>query len=90
MTFYVANMGRCDRFYKNLLYLDFYPRPFHFLMPDEASRYRSLLGSVLSVCTVLAIGSYASFKLNRLVNLIDYSVNIVNEDHYYDSDFTLS
>ena len=90
MTFYERKMGRCAGFYEKLLYLDLYPKPFHFLLPDDQPRYRSLLGSVLSVCTILAIFSYATFKLNRLVKLMDYSVNIVNEDHFYDSDFTLS
>mmetsp|Transcript_4251 Transcript_4251/g.5291 ORF Transcript_4251/g.5291 Transcript_4251/m.5291 type:complete len:118 (+) Transcript_4251:34-387(+) len=90
MTFYERKQGKCASFYEKLLFLDIYPKPFYFLMPDSQPRYRSLLGSVLSVCTVLAIFSYAAFKLHRLMRLVDYQVNIVNEDHYYDSSFTFS
>ena len=43
---------------------------------------------MLSVCTILAIVSYAAYKWVRLRDIVDYQVTFINEDHYYDSNFT--
>ena len=39
-----------------------------FILPDHMQMYRSLLGSILSFITVLALALYAGYKLTALAN----------------------
>lgn len=70
-----ANFSACDTLQQKFLFLDLYRRPFMFLLPDKMPMYRSLLGSVLSILTVVAIISYATYKLIQLEGLEDYKIN---------------
>ena len=44
------------------LNLDIYRQPFRLLLPDKNGMYRTLLGSILSVITLVLMITYASFK----------------------------
>ena len=72
MTFYERKQGRCTSFYEKALYIDIYPRAFNFYLPGNQPRYRSLLGSVLSIATILAMLSYSTYKWVRLTQIVDY------------------
>ena len=56
------SLGACDSMQKKALFIDLYRRPFLFMMPDKVPSYRTLLGSMLSIFTLVLILSYATFK----------------------------
>lgn len=57
-----------------MLSLDLYKVPFMFMMPDGKPMYRTLLGSVLSIITVVVLLSYAVYKSIVMGNLNDYKI----------------
>ena len=64
----------CGSFEQKVLALDLYEKPFNFLMPDHRERYRSLLGSLLSVLTFALVLSYAGYKIVDLIEFNDYKL----------------
>ena len=67
-----------------------YRRPFLFVLPDSKVGYRSLIGSVLSLFTVIIIFGYAFYKLGTLNSLEDYKINFATHEQFYDSSFSFS
>ena len=57
---------KCDYVQGKALHLDLYKRPFTFNLPDGASMYRTFIGSVLSIATIILITCYAYLKLVKL------------------------
>ena len=66
----------CDLCQKRTLTLDMYRRPFHLFLPDDQPLYRSFLGSMLSVLTIMLLISYGGWKLTNLFSLADYTVRM--------------
>ena len=60
------------------------------MMPDEKSMYRSLLGAVLSIITVIVMLSYSVFKMVAMGNLNDYKIKTATQEYFYDSSFSFS
>ena len=57
-----------------MLGLDIYRMPFRLLLPDENGMYRTFLGSVLSILTLVMIITFGGFKTSQLVGMLDYKV----------------
>ena len=45
-----------------MLGLDIYRMPFRLLLPDDNGMYRTFLGTVLSVLTLIMVITYGGFK----------------------------
>lgn len=60
------------------------------MLPDHMPMYRSLLGSVLSLTTVIIIAFYAVFKFAILVNRQDFNIKQYTRENFYDSSFSFS
>ena len=43
-------------------------------MPDESDKYRTMLGALFSLVTMLTVFSYAVFKLDNLFGFEEYRV----------------
>ena len=50
--------------------------------------YRTFLGSVLSLVTIVVLVGYASYKMLRLSSMRDYQISLVTNEYFYDSSFT--
>ena len=61
--------------------LDSYGRPFSFMLPNGQKRYKSLIGTILTVIAVTLVGFYAIYKWQLLLSHEDTNlqVNIVEE-----------
>ena len=46
--------------------LDAYAQDFNFLLPDNYDRYRSLLGSVMTICTQTIIIFFIGYKMVQI------------------------
>lgn len=57
-----------------MLYADLYKQPFKFLLPDEKDTYRTFMGSIMTIVTVIFVMVFAYFKLERLLDYQDYKV----------------
>ena len=77
-------MSGCDRIQKKTVALDLYRTPFLFLLPDSAEQYRTFLGAILSVLTLIALLVYGSYKFLVLLDLTDYKVQTAISETYYD------
>ena len=53
-------------------------------MPDHRDRYRTLLGSFLSVMTLVLVLAYAGYKLTDLMDYNDYKLMKVEQENFYD------
>ena len=82
-----ANLSGFDRCQKGVLRFDLYKQPFRLLLPDEKDNYRTFAGSILTICSIIAIIVYASLKLNMMFNFDDYKVQERNfKQLYLDTD----
>ena len=72
--------GRADRCQQGMLRLDLYKQPFRLLLPDGKNEYRTFVGATLSLFTVVIVLIYGSFKIQQLVDLEDYKVQLRQED----------
>ena len=66
-----AHEKKCQ---KRMLGLDFYRQPFHLILPDQSDRYRSFIGSIMSLITSVLLLLYAGYKLNIMVRYRDYKI----------------
>ena len=60
-----------------MLNFDIYREPFHLMMPDGKSKYRTLLGSLLSIFTLISMLLFAVYKLVDFITLQDYKVQVL-------------
>ena len=67
-----------------MLYADLYKQPFKFLFPDEKDTYRTLMGSFMTIFSVILVLVYAHFKLARL---LDYQIYKI-QDRFQEGEFT--
>ena len=66
-----------------MLSLDLYRQPFPFLLPDNQQGYRSGLGAILSLFTILLLVAYGTWKLIELSRFDEFSVQSkLSENHY--------
>mmetsp|Transcript_25997 Transcript_25997/g.32418 ORF Transcript_25997/g.32418 Transcript_25997/m.32418 type:complete len:102 (+) Transcript_25997:83-388(+) len=63
-----------------MLRLDLYKQPFRLLLPDGKNEYRTFVGSVLSLLTVCIVLAYGSFKVLELVSLSNYKIQTREEE----------
>ena len=78
------DFSACDQCQRRTLSIDMYRRPFHLFLPDDQSRYRSFLGVILSIVTILLLSSYAAWKIINLIKLIDYTVRVYDRENFFD------
>ena len=74
----------CGSFEQKVLAFDLYEKPFDFLMPDHRGKYRSLLGSLLSVITFTLVLGYAGYKFIDLIEYNDYKLMKIVQENAYD------
>ena len=86
----MCGRNKWDYVLEKALHLDLYRRPFMFNLPDKSTKYRTLLGSVLSVLTVAIMLSYAYLKLIKLQSYQDYVINEAYREQLFDTKFALS
>ena len=73
----------CGSFEQKILMFDLYEKPFNFLMPDHRDRYRTILGSFLSILTFVLVLLYAGYKFGNLVNYEDYKLMKFEQENFY-------
>ena len=59
--------SNCSKVSEKALIIDSFGRPFEFMLPNGSKKYRSLLGSVLTLIIVLVVALYAVYKLQLLI-----------------------
>ena len=69
-----SQLSTCDKVFQKSLVLDLHRREFHFLLPDDEEKYRTFLGVILSLFTVLLLIGYGTYKMIDLVGYNDYKV----------------
>ena len=83
-------LSGCERLQQTVLSVDMYKQPFQFILPDGRSKYRSFVGAVLSIITLLTVLTYFVYKLNVIINFNDFDVQISDFEQYYDTDDVFS
>ena len=67
--------------------MDVYRQSFNFLLPDDKPYYNSLVGSIMSLFTVIVLLSYGIFKIIKMNQGEDYKINQVTHVFYYESGY---
>ena len=73
----------CGSLEQKILMFDLYEKPFNFLMPDHRDRYRTILGSFLSILTFVLVLAYAGYKFGNLVSYKDYKLMKFEQENFY-------
>ena len=73
----------CGSFEQKILMFDLYEKPFNFLMPDHRDRYRTILGSFLSLITFVLVMGYAGYKFGNLLDYKDYKLMKFEQENFY-------
>ena len=74
----------CTSVLNQSLRLDMYRQNFQFLMPDHEATYRSCIGTVLSILTLILVFSYSTYKFIDLIELNDYKIQEEKREKYYE------
>ena len=69
---HIEKLDGCELGCTSILAIDLYHKPFRFLMPDHRESYRTFLGALLSVFTVMIILGYGTYKLSNMVSYDGY------------------
>ena len=56
----------CGKLGEKALMIDAYGRPFEFILPNGTRRYKTLLGSILTVITVIVAFIYTIYKFQLM------------------------
>ena len=64
----------CDALKQKMLVFDHQAKPVQFLMPDQEPKYRSFLGAIISLITILLVISYAFYKITDLIEFNSYDL----------------
>ena len=59
----MANLSPIERCQKATLKFDLYKQPFRLLLPDEKDEYRTFVGAMLTIVTVITVVVYGGLKL---------------------------
>ena len=70
----------CGKLGEKALKIDAFGRPFEFVLPNGTKRYKSLVGSLLTVFLVLIVALYTAYKLQLLLNNDQVFVMVTTED----------
>ena len=62
------------------LNLDIYKQPFTFFMPDEKPMYRTLLGTFLSIFTIVIVLFTGIYKFYLLTKLEQYKIQTTTQE----------
>jgi len=80
-------MGAVDGCQRRFLNLDLFRQPFRFLLPDQQDRYRTFLGALLSLITLMGLVAFSVVRLTALTTNSDYKIQVQNKKYFYeDSD----
>ena len=66
----------------SILALDLYRQPFHLQLPDGQNEYRTRLGAVLSILTIVLLLAYGIYKTVSLIGL-SYEIMLTTLDYEY-------
>ena len=69
-----------------MLWLDMYKRPFSLLLPDGKQEYRTFIGSILSLITVLIFLPYLVWKMEVIFSQEDFKVYTKELQNFYTQD----
>ena len=58
----------CSKFGEKALLIDSFGRPFEFMLPNGAKKYKSLVGSIATLVTVIIVALYAVYKWQLLID----------------------
>ena len=76
----------CDRCSQKALFVDVYRQPFRLLLPDGHDTYRTFIGALLSLFTIVIILTTGVYKFTTLINKDEYRVQL----RTIENEFTLS
>ena len=64
--------------------LDRYRTPFRLLMPGNTDQYRTVLGTIFTILTLLLVMSYGSYKFQVLLDYQDYKLKEEIQQEFYE------
>ena len=67
-----------------MLRADLYKQPFRFLLPDRQDRYRTFIGSLLSIFTFTVLTLFALYRIITMLSMEDYKIQVHELENYYD------
>ena len=73
-----------DGWQHRFMKIDLFAQPFRLLLPDREDKYRSILGAVFSLGTLIILIGYALYKIQELTVNLDYSIQIHEKKLFYD------
>ena len=62
---------------------DLYRQPYKLLLPDGKNEYRTFGGSILSLCTILAVVGFAVIRIIAVASRADHKVQSQKEENYF-------
>ena len=79
----VREQSRCDSCQQKTLKIDLYRQPFRLRLPDNSDYYKTMLGSILSIITIVSLLTYTAVQLQVMYAREDYVVQLRDELDYF-------
>ena len=58
----------CSKVGEKALIIDSFGRPFEFLLPNGAKKYKSLVGSIMTLFTIIVVAVYSIYRWQLLID----------------------
>lgn len=73
----------CSKVREKALVIDLFGEPFQFYLPNQRRRYTSLVGAIMTLITVIAVGLYAVYKWQVLFSLEETRIQPEVKSDYF-------
>ena len=74
----------CGKVMEKALIIDSFGRPFTFVLPNVAKEYKSLIGSILTMMTIITVALYGVYKWVQLLDKEETSLSQRIIEGYFD------
>ena len=64
----MGGKSSCGKVIEKALIIDAFGRPFYFILPNGAKEYKSLIGSIMTLMTIITVALYAVYKWQLLLD----------------------
>ena len=81
----MANKSSCSKVGEKALVIDSFGRPFEFMLPNGSKKYRSLVGSIMTLVTVMIVAVYSSYKWQLLIDKEQVTNSQSIDERHFDS-----
>ena len=86
----MSGKSGCSKIVEKAIIIDKFGQPFRFVLPNGAKEYKSLIGSIMTLITVITVCLYGIYKLQLLIDKEETSFSTrIDEGYFINKNITI-